>query len=638
LQEGETRACAKTAFVRDLHLRHTLTGLARDASGVFSDLVEGGQEIPYEIGAAGDGFAFCQYQPLTARFVRDNATELRELDSFHEAIDTMRKSDLAGPYLENAGISAPADPTERADLAVVYFLARIWDGSADFEIDDERFAAAAAEIEECAEPEAGEVEAIVPLVGFQMDASRLDLSGASVVRADAVDVPADAARGERSGGAAWQPTFLITARVSLDEDGGLGGAGDRVARTFEGVITTLRLYKPGGVGLGPHGWVRVSGDRWRRIATGAGKPRPGGYRLTESELGEVTDLSRTIAVHPRRIARLRRALLRFEAGLDRRGAVDALNDHLLAMRFLLEGEGPAGVGLPMRVAALADDEDRDYARTTVEQAISLERELWSGEPTNVEGRPGPSEIAAAIEGLLRGILCRGATGEIGSDFRAAADEALLADGLAFGEGSPTELGTDTEWDMEPIGIEDLAGDGTEDHYGGISSDAPEPLDLEFDSDDEEIVATRGTGEAPIPASADAELSAEAGLEAEQDIEDRTGPTGRPQRHLPLIVPADEAEDDDRGATRPIEIEILDEDPVADEPAMQGPSATARDGGWFDEIDNEATMDFPARSNHLDDLARPPMDREEVRARVQYLFPRTETNWTVGRNSPHRAAG
>ena len=60
--------------MRDLHLRHTLTGLARDASEVFGDLVDGGQEIPYEIGEAEEGFAFCQYQPLTARFVRDNAS------------------------------------------------------------------------------------------------------------------------------------------------------------------------------------------------------------------------------------------------------------------------------------------------------------------------------------------------------------------------------------------------------------------------------------------------------------------------------------------------------------------------------------------------------------------------------------
>ena len=140
-------------------------------------------------------------------------------------------------------------------------------------------------------------------------------------------------------------------------------------------------------------------------------------------------------MHPRRVGRLRRALLRFEAGLDRRGAIDALNDHLLALRFLLEGEGPAGVGLPMRVAALTSDADgRTESKHVIEQAIALERELWSGETARIEGSAGPSEIAAQVEELLRTILRRGVVGELGTDFRAAADETLLAEGLAFGEG------------------------------------------------------------------------------------------------------------------------------------------------------------------------------------------------------------
>jgi len=624
------RGRAKGASVRDLHLRHTLTALARDASGVFADLVEGGQEIPYEIGEAGDGFAFCQYQPLTARFVRDNATELRELETYREATATMRQSDLAGPYLEEAGISPPVDPVDRADLAVTYFLARLWDGCAGFEIDDERFAAAVAEIEECAEPEAGEVEAIVPLIGFQMPASRLELSGAAIVRADAVDVPAEAARGERPGGAAWEPTFLISARVALDEDGGLGGAGDRVARTFESVVTTLRLHKPGGVGLGPHGWVRVAGDRWRRIATGAGKPRPGGYRLTEADLDPVSDLARAVAVHPRRIARLRRALLRFEAGLDRRGAVDALNDHLLAMRFLLEGEGPAGVGLPMRVAALAEATDgpRDDAKRTIEQAVALERELWSGEPALGADGPGPSVIAGRVEELLRTILRLGVTGEIGTDFRAAADEALLADGLAIGEGSPSELGGDTEWELEPV-AEEIAGFGDEPATG--------ELDLGFDRDGEEIVASRIAPEIDAPAPDSEIAAAAAAREPEPEIEPaaQSPEPRRKQVHLPLIVPedaaeAEPAEDDAVLAAHPIT--ILDEE-IAAEP--REPSPTATGAGWFDESGDGPTMDFPARPNHLRELARPPLDREEVRARVEYLFPRTETNWSVGGG---RAAG
>lgn len=594
--------------MRDLHLRHTLTTLSRDAAETLTGLVEGGQEIQYEIGEPGEGFAFSQYQPLTARYVRDNAADLRELPTFAEAVETMRRSEIAGPYLEEAGIAPPADPVERSTLAVTYFLARLWDGCATFEPDDERFAAAVAEIEDCAEPEEGEVEAIVPLVGFQMPATRLDLNGASIVRADAVDVPAEAARGERPSGAAWEPTFLISARVSLDPDGGLGGAGERVARTFERVVTTLRLYKAGGVGLAPHGWVRVSGDRWRRIATGAGRPRAGGYRLLDGDAEALVDLSRTVSVHQQRVKRLRRALLRFEAGLDRRGAVDALNDHLLALRFLLEGEGPAGVGLPMRVAALSGASDRTEAKETIERAISLEREIWSGEPAQVPGAPGPSDIAARVEDLLRAILRRGVTGELGNDFRAAADEALLAEGLAFGEGSASELGGDTEWDLDPEPApEPVVTDPPtlEQIITAETSDADEPEDFDI-PDAERIVVSRAPARIP-------EKSVREALAEEETL------------------PFSFVEDDGTVVEAPIEGDI-DAEIEADAQVQPEPA------GWLDEVDGGETMNFPARSKHLDDLARPPLDRDEVKARVEYLFPRTETNWNVGTRSPRRAAG
>ncbi len=589
--------------MRDLHLRHTLTTLARDASGVLTGLVEGGQEIPYEIGEPGEGFAFCQYQPLTARFVRDNATELRELPSFREATETMRRAEIAGAYLEEAGIAPPADPVERATLAVTYFLARLWDGASEFEFDDDRFAAAVSEIEDCAEPEEGEVEAIVPLIGFQMPGTRLELAGAAIVRADAVDVPAEAARGERPSGAAWEPTFLISARVALDPDGGLGGAGERVARTFERIVTTLRLFKPGGVGLAPHGWVRVAGDRWRRIATGAGRPRPGGYRLTETECPALGELSRAVDVHPQRVKRLRRALLRFEAGLDRRGAIDALNDHLLALRFLLEGEGPAGVGLPMRVAALAETADeRVDAKGAVEQAMALEREIWSGEPSGT-GR-GASDVAAEVEELLRTILRRGVVGELGSDFRATADEALLAEGLAFGEGDAGERGGTTEWDL-PLATElDAATDEERPiaHEGGLDEPAlPEVEPLADEPEDFEIP----DAERIVVRAARDEIAAEFDEIAAEE-------------------------------TQPFA--FVDEDGTIVEDAGAEPEEPRREvADWLEEVDAEATMDFPARSNHLKDLARPPMDREEVKARVEYLFPRTETNWAVGTRSPRRAA-
>ncbi len=119
---------------------------------------------------------------------------------------------------------------------------------------------------------------------------------------------------------------------------------------------------------------------------------------------------------------------------------------------------------------------------------------------------------------------------------------------------------------------------------------------------------------------------------------------RKQIHLPLIVPEEEiaAEADLGPEVEPEEplptrsITFLDEE-VTEEPNRE-PSRTAAGAGWLDEVDDGATMDFPARPNHLGELSRPPMDREEVKARVEYLFPRTETNWSVGNRAPRRAAG
>jgi hypothetical protein len=103
-------------------------------------------------------------------------------------------------------------------------------------------------------------------------------------------------------------------------------------------------------------------------------------------------------------------------------------------------------------------------------------------------------------------------------------------------------------------------------------------------------------------------------------------------------PVDEAETEPAAIedipTMPFSFEEEEEQAPEPEPEF-GRRATTAD--WLEEVDGDATMDFPARSSHLDELSRPPMDREEVKARVEYLFPRTETNWTVGRKAPRRAA-
>lgn len=455
--------------MRDLVVNEALVAMAYDAAKCLHGLIAAGEEVPYEVREPGDGSPLCRYEPLTEHFVRDHAGELSRLDSFGAACAALEAADLAGAYLERMGIEAPAEPRQRAELAGVAFLCRMWLGSTDFTLDDDRLDAAISELQAGGDADRGQIEVIVPLRGLQMPVARLDLATASIVRADTVDVPIEARTSEGLGVSPWEPTFLAVVRV--DEPGRAAGEdspdpGIAAVEAFRRLVTTLRLFKAGGVGLGPHAWTRSAGDRWRRISTGAGRPRPGGYRLVETELGGLSAFSRALAVagtpfsrqadeRPGFPAILGRSLARFEAGLERNVVVEALNDHLLALRFVLEGGGPAALDLSMRVAALCAEPDRRAeVKAVVDRAIGLERELWSGEPAPGAGSMSPAETAAMLEDLARAILTDAAAGHLGSDLRTTADEILLADGFAVGDGAGEQRGGTTEWDLEPVAEED----------------------------------------------------------------------------------------------------------------------------------------------------------------------------------------
>ncbi len=440
--------------------------MAGDAAKHFRELVAAGHEIPYDLEEPGNGSPLPRYVPLTGRFVRDNAPALLELDSFGSACAAIESAELAGPYLEELGIDVPPNARARAELAGTVFLCRLWMDSTDFSLEGDRLSEAIAELEAGGQTRHDEIEVVVPLRGLRMPVVRLELGTATIVRADTVEVPAEARAAEGAGAAGWEPTFLAAARISsgetAHEDGQSPDAGARSVEAFRQLITALRLFQAGGVGLGPYAWTRAGADRWRRIATGAGRPRRGGYRLAEDALGELTTLSRVLAHRSTSFGpsgrdgsvtagAVARAISRFEAGLERNVVLEALNDYLLALRFVLEGGGPADLGLAMRVAALcAEPDQRSEIKAIVDRGLALERELWSGEPAPAaEGVPTAAETVAAIEELTRAILRDAACGHLGADLRATADEILLADGLAVGEGEAEQRGGSEEWDLPP---------------------------------------------------------------------------------------------------------------------------------------------------------------------------------------------
>jgi len=612
--------------MRDLVVHEALKVMAVDASKRLRELVAQGEQLPYDVHEAEASSPLPQYVPLTERFIRDHSQALCALDSFGAACATIDSADLAAAYLESFGIAVPAEGRKRGELAGVVFLCRLWAGSTDFSVEDVRLGTAIAELEAGGEIAEDEIEVIVPLRGFQMPLTRLELATATIVRADIVDVPAEARAPEGSGAAGWEPTFLAATRVSESDaaDGRSIDAGARAVEAFRQLVTTLRLYKSGGVGIGPYAWTRAGEHRWRRIATGAGRPRAGGYRLVEEELSDLAVFSRTLAFRSTAFGRpaksepglsgaLARSISRFEAGLERAVVIDALNDYLLALRFVLEGGGAAQLGLAIRVAALcAEPEQRGETKATIDRAVSLERELWSGEPAPTgEGATTPAQTAAAVEDLTRAILRDAACGHLGADLRATADEILLADGLAVGEGRAEQRGGSEEWDVAPddavseetreMSVEEL-----EASLDAASTDGPAP---EADDVEEPAAEQRDEGGSPERQPA---LRGQETLW--MDVPGEWHEIEPEERSEPMQVP--EARGRIRVESRPRSEEETvfrteDHEPRETQPRTVGEAA-------------EATH---ARVAEL--LEERPNERPRTSERVAYLFPRPETTeWNV----------
>jgi hypothetical protein len=426
--------------VRDFLLNEALKRLATEAATRFSSLVAGGETIPFDVSAEdGEASAFYSYVPLTSRFVEERAEELHSLPSFGPAREAAVEAGVAAAYLEERGESVPADPGERAEKMLTIFISSLWEGSTEFSLDRARLDSALSMLDaEARDADDAEI-LIVPVVGLRMSASRLQLPhGVRVVRADAIEAPIDAMRSDGMGRASWEPQYLAVAEQDTE-----GGA-EAALHQLRELISVMRLFKGGGIGLGPHAFAPTGEGCWRRIATGAPATRPGGYRLSEEEASELVELASTLEARPDPDSALTWAVGRFEMGCERENALDGLSDHLLALRAVLEGHGPVGASLPMRAAALiADDSlDRIEARKKVEDTLELERALMNGRSLD-----GAVRLAGWAEEGVRRLLLQAALGELGNDLSATADETLIATGLEAGD---AEIAVTAEPEVEAL--------------------------------------------------------------------------------------------------------------------------------------------------------------------------------------------
>jgi hypothetical protein len=412
--------------VRDFLLNEALKRLAIEAATRFSSLVAGGDQIPFDVATeSGEDSAFYSYVPLTSRYVAERSEELRSLPSFGPAREAAIEAGVASPYLEARGEAVAADPGERAERMLTIFISSLWDGCTGFALDRARLDSALTMLDAEGRDASDADVVIVPIVGLRMSSARLQLPhGVRVVRADSIDAPIESMRSEGMGRAAWEPQYLAVAEQDADSDA------EAAIRQLRELISVMRLFKGGGVGLGPYAFAPTGEGCWRRIATGAPATRPGGYRLSESETSELGGLASALEARPDPDSALTWAVGRFEMGCERESALDGLSDHLLALRAVLEGHGPVGASLPMRAAALITDDslDRIEARERVEDALELERAWMNGRPT-----ARATELASWAEEGVRRLLRQAALGELAADLSTAADESLIASGLEAGD-------------------------------------------------------------------------------------------------------------------------------------------------------------------------------------------------------------
>jgi hypothetical protein len=119
------------------------------------------------------------------------------------------------------------------------------------------------------------------------------------------------------------------------------------------------------------------------------------------------------------------ALSRFEMGCERSSPLHALSDYLLALRALLEPEGPGSSRLPQRLALIcARPEERGRLAERVAVAVSLENSAVTGMAGDDEDSAELiGEMGEYLRALLRDTLC----GHLQSDLVGVADTVLAED-------------------------------------------------------------------------------------------------------------------------------------------------------------------------------------------------------------------
>lgn len=408
--------------MRQRPLFAALSAFAEEAAWQLSLETEEGAEVEFEIiesrGGRRDTPLYC-YRPLTDSFIRDRVGVLCRLPAYPAAARALQARDGVGDYLRAQGeLRVPVEPRERADAGLRVFISRVFSEATEFVITDERLEHAYTELEDALLDGRAQAVVVAPLLGLRIVSPEIDLGdGLSLACGEQfADAPSDAVwpRG------ADLPSVLVC--LTVTNDPGAPAPLTEARMRFRRLLSALRLFDPACVALGPVAWERTGSAPWMLGELGTGG-RPHGELLVDIDAeDEMRAFCSLIGRRTPSSGELAWALRRYELGCERPSAFDALTDHLLALRALLEPEGPASGRLAGRVAALcAVQEHRIEITERVVGALTIERSVIAGlaiADGAVQTLLG--DVSGFLRALLRDVLC----GHLDADLCSLADRLL----------------------------------------------------------------------------------------------------------------------------------------------------------------------------------------------------------------------
>jgi hypothetical protein len=408
--------------MRNRQLHAALAAFAEEAAFLLAADTAEGAELPFEVvelgGRRRDSPLYC-YRPLTASFIDERQSVLGRLPSYLPAVHALSTCAGLDHYLVARGETrVPSGTRSRAEEVLRLFLARVFEDCSDFVLSGERLTRAYEELEGVVMEGRALAEVVAPVLGLALASDEVPLGdGLTLVRAGAcADAPAEALR-EREDGAGLVLARLVWEAAPGDE-APLRHALVRLRR----LLTSLRLYDAAGIVLARTAWTRTGGGAWQPFALGGGAAPRGVCVVPAQQEDELRAFLSLVGRRTPRSGELAWALRRFELANDRPRPSEALTDVLLALRALLEAEGPQSGRLAGRVAALcAIPEQRAQITERIAHLVALERSVVAGvAPDDAALESLVDELTGWLRALLRDVLC----GHLDSDLRAVADGML----------------------------------------------------------------------------------------------------------------------------------------------------------------------------------------------------------------------